>query len=226
MHVVSYSVCVAPTTTHTPACSFPLQQQRPITKHRQLEIVDTLLTALTTTAEPLPYPVASHIAQRVVDWATNTLRSGSQTAAHGQTSGSKRKRGSSTSASPWTPTQRCACWAALHTALSSQHAVNASPALWAAVHHALTAALTAAQCKEEEEEGDSMSRAQQLQHVQGVVAQLTDGVLSTAAQPTPEQLGGVVQAAAGLLGAGYSAGVVHALIRAALAYMTTLLQGV
>ncbi len=176
--------------------------------NRQLEIVHTLLAALTTDPEPLPYPVASHIAQRVVDWATNTLRS--QTSI---TAGSKRKRGGGHT-SPWTPAQRWACWAALHTALGSQHAVNASPALWAAVHHALTESLT-----------DDDGSQHTLEHVQGVVEQLTGGVLSTAAQPTPEQLCAVVHAASRVLGDRGDGLVVNALTQAVVGYTAVLLQG-
>lgn len=130
----------------------------------------------------VPFPVASHFAQRVVDWATAALRSD-----HAAPPGKKRKRGGQ--GIPWTEEQRTTCWGALHSALASQHAVTAHPALWAAVQHQLTSMAQAT----------TPGPPPSLPHITAVVEQLSTGALAAAAQPSPEQLGSVVCAAVDVL---------------------------
>lgn len=164
--------------------------------HRQLEAATTLMQHV----HDVPVAVASHFAQRVVDWATTSLRSD-----HPAPSG-KRKRGATAS---WTDQQRTACWATLHAALASAHAVTASPALWAAIEHALTSL--------------HATQPSSIPHITAVVAALCTGNLAAAAQPTPEQLVTVVNAAVDVLGD--LGEPVRPLLQALLPAASALLQG-
>lgn len=170
-------------------------------QYRQLEAASTLLQHVTD----VPFPVASHFAQRVVDWATMALRTDHPASGLG-----KRKR-SGAAAIAWSEAQRTACWVALHNAFDCAHAVNASPALWAAVEHALRSLPREASCPP------------RLPHITAVVTKLCTGDLAAAAQPSPEQLVSVVVAAVGVLGDGE--GGAATLLKVLLLATAALLQG-